>query len=500
MGGFLYYKGGKKMYYPTVEQIRAIPGIEQYRKVPITKEIYSDFLTPLEVLRMMQEYSEDTFILESKETGVSRGRYTFLGYQPKSKIVCKDEVLIVDGKQVPACNPNIYIRQLLKKYRSPKIEELPTFTGGLVGYFGYDYAKYHERSILSTNVEAVNIPDIEVMLYDQIVCFNHYKQKIFLIVNIDIEDLDTQYQLGIEKLEQMHDVLKGGYQKRAKKVELKSEFIPLYTKDKFTKMINQAKCYIYEGDIFQVVLSNRLEARMTGSLFDVYRVLRTTNPSPYMFYMKQNDFEIVGSSPETLVKVMDQQVYTFPLAGTRPRGKTKIADVQLQKELLKDEKELAEHNMLVDLGRNDIGRISQVGSVDVAKYQSIELFSHVMHIGSTVTGKLAKDKDSLDVLEAILPAGTLSGAPKIRAMQIIEELEEHRRGLYGGGIGYLDFTGNLDLCIAIRMAYKKGDKVFIHAGAGIVYDSNSETEYQECLNKAKAVVEAVQKADGGIIQ
>ena len=262
--------------------------------------------------------------------------------------------------------------------------------------------------------------------------------------------------------------------------------------------VEKAKNYIYEGDIFQVVLSNRIEAEISGSLLDTYRVLRTTNPSPYMFYFSSNDIEIAGASPETLVKLNDNKLYTFPLAGTRPRGKTDEEDHELEHDLLSDEKELAEHNMLVDLGRNDIGRISQIGSVKVEKYLSIERFSHVMHIGSTVTGDLRSDLDSLSAIDSILPAGTLSGAPKIRACEIINELEDNKRGIYGGAIGYVDLSGNIDTCISIRIAFARNNKVFIRSGAGIVADSVPEMEFEESLNKAAAVINALKIADGGI--
>lgn len=263
-------------------------------------------------------------------------------------------------------------------------------------------------------------------------------------------------------------------------------------------MVRKAKEYIYEGDIFQVVLSNRLDADFEGSLLDAYRVLRCTNPSPYMFYFSGDDMEVAGASPETLVKLENGVLYTFPLAGTRPRGTTDAQDMALEDELLHDPKELAEHNMLVDLGRNDLGRISRFGSVHVDKYMSIERFSHVMHIGSTVRGEIREGKDVLDAVEAVLPAGTLSGAPKIRACEIINELENNKRGLYGGAIGYIDFAGNLDTCIAIRIAYAKNGRVFVRSGAGIVADSVPETEHQECINKAKAVVRALEIAQEGI--
>ena len=279
---------------------------------------------------------------------------------------------------------------------------------------------------------------------------------------------------------------------------LKTPPVPLFSREEYAAMVEKAKGYIREGDIFQVVLSNRLTADMEGSLFDVYRVLRASNPSPYMFYFSSDDLEAAGASPETLVKVEDGRVTTFPLAGTRPRGETDEADRALEAALLADEKELAEHNMLVDLGRNDIGKIAALGSVRVDKYLSVERFSHVMHLGSTVSGRLEEGRDAVDAVGAVLPAGTLSGAPKIRACEIIRELENNKRGLYGGAIGYLDFTGNLDTCIAIRLAFKKNGRVFVRSGAGIVADSVPDKEYQECLNKARAVLDALETAQGGL--
>ena len=282
------------------------------------------------------------------------------------------------------------------------------------------------------------------------------------------------------------------------KLKLESDIRPQFPEAEYCKMVEKAKHYIREGDIFQVVLSNPMRAKAAGSLFDTYRVLRATNPSPYMFYFSSEDVEIAGASPETLVKLEHDKLYTFPLAGTRKRGETEAEDQRLEQELLADEKERAEHNMLVDLGRNDIGKISRIASVEVVKYMEIERFSHVMHIGSTVTGTIREDKDAVDAVDAILPAGTLSGAPKLRACEIINELEDNKRGIYGGAIGYLDFTGNLDTCIAIRLAFAKNGKVYVRSGAGIVADSVPEKEYEECINKAKAVMNALKEADGGI--
>lgn len=337
--------------------------------------------------------------------------------------------------------------------------------------------------------------DIDLMLFDKVIAFDNLKQKIILIVNIPLDEVEVGYNKAIIELKAMAQLLSHGEKKNEPAGRLTGEVTPLFDKESYCNMVEKAKHYIKEGDIFQIVLSNRLSAPFEGSLLNAYRMLRTINPSPYMFYFSGTDVEVAGASPETLVKLEDGVLHTFPLAGTRPRGKTDAEDKALEEELLKDEKELAEHNMLVDLGRNDLGRVSKFGTVEVEKLRSVEHYSHVMHIGSTVRGEIRDDLDALDAISAVLPAGTLSGAPKIRACQLIGELENNKRGIYGGAIGYIDFTGNMDTCIAIRIAYKKNGKVFVRSGAGIVADSVPETEYQECINKAQAVVNALKMAE-----
>ena len=333
------------------------------------------------------------------------------------------------------------------------------------------------------------------MLFDKVIAFDNFRQKIILIANMSLEDPETGYNKAKLELKQIADLLRKGNPKKETGGHLTSEATALFSKEQYCAMVEKAKHHIKEGDIFQIVLSNRLSADFEGSLLNTYRILRTINPSPNMFYFSGTDVEIAGASPETLVKLEDGVLHTFPLAGTRPRGKTEAEDKALEKGLLEDEKELAEHNMLVDLGRNDLGKISRFGSVQVEKLHSIERYSHVMHIGSTVRGEIRDEFDGLDAVRAVLPAGTLSGAPKIRACQLIAELENNKRGIYGGAIGYIDFTGNLDTCIAIRIAYKKNGKVFVRSGAGIVADSVPEMEYQECINKAAAVVNALKMAE-----
>ena len=347
------------------------------------------------------------------------------------------------------------------------------------------------------NLKGDSFRDVDLMLFDKVIVFDHYRQKLLLIAGVDPQDAKSSYEKTAKELEELERLLNSGARADFKPLRLEDELKPVYSKERFQEMVKRAKYYIREGDIFQVVLSNPLRAKAQGSLFDTYRVLRTSNPSPYMFYFSSDDIEVAGASPETLVKLEDGILHTFPLAGTRPRGETEQEDKALERELLADEKELAEHNMLVDLGRNDLGKISRLGSVKVEQYLGIEKFSHVMHIGSTVKGQIRQDRDALDAVSAVLPAGTLSGAPKIRACQIIQELEQEKRGIYGGAIGYLDFTGNLDVCISIRLAYKKNGKVCVQSGAGIVADSVPEREFAECTNKAKAVVQALREAEGG---
>jgi len=489
------------MMFPSLNEVKEICKSGDYGIVPITKELYADHTTPIEILKILKNVSNHCFVLESVEENKKWGRYTFLGYDPILELTChNNQVCIKTGMTIQKHteHPKEYIRSILKENKSPKIEGLPTFTGGLVGYFAYDYIKYSEPTLNLDAVDEEGFKDVDLMLFDKTIVFDHYKQKIILIANMKTTDMEVNYNKATAELKAMTELIQHGEKVKDRPLHLKTPFKQLFTEKQYCNMVNKAKNYIKEGDIFQVVLSNRMEAEMEGSLLDTYRVLRTTNPSPYMFYFASDDVEIVGASPETLVKLEDRKLYTFPLAGTRKRGETEEEDQKLEKELLADEKERAEHNMLVDLGRNDIGRISEIGSVVVEKYMSVERFSHVMHIGSTVTGTLKREKDALDAVDSILPAGTLSGAPKIRACEIINELENNKRGIYGGAIGYLDFTGNLDTCIAIRLAFAKNGKVFVRSGAGIVADSVPESEYNECINKAQAVVSALELAEGGL--
>ena len=499
------------MFRPSQDEVKQITSTGQYSVIPLSTEMYADMVTPIDVFKKLKKVSKHCFILESAEDTKTWGRYTFLGFDPTMEVTCLNGEMTIktaEKKSFTTDNPNKHIQEILDQYKGIKLDYLPPFTGGLVGYFAYDYAKYSKTS---TEVTALDLDtsfdsaekddrfnDVDLMLFDKVIAFDHYKQKIVLIVNIKTDNLEAEYKKGIQQLEQLKKLVINGEHEQTLIPCLKSDFKALFTKDEFCKMVDRAKDYINKGDITQVVLSNRYEADFEGSIFDTYRVLRTINPSPYMFYFSGTNQEIAGASPETLVKLHNGKLSTFPLGGTRRRGATDEEDITLEKELLADKKELSEHDMLVDLGKEDLGKVSKAGTVKVEKYMSILRFSHVMHIGSTVIGEIREDKTGLDAINAILPAGTLSGAPKIRAMQIINDQEKNKRGIYGGAIGYLDFTGNMDTCIAIRLVYRRNNKVFVRSGAGIVADSIPESEYQECVNKSAAVMNALKLSDKGI--
>lgn len=476
------------MLIPTYEQAKQYE--KDYTYVPVCKDILADDVTPILMLRKLAALDEQYFLLESVEGG-NLGRYSFLGYHPKLSVSCKNDVVkvkengmvrIIHGK------PKEALQSLLAQYRSPQIEGLPTFTGGLVGYFSYEMIQYAEPKL---HIKQSDVNDFELMMFDKLLAFDQVMHKLCIIVNARTADGEEGYNRAVEEIDAFIETLRITEPIPYEQPPKAPEFTCNLSKEEYCSMVEKTKHYIKEGDIFQGVISRRFEAEYDGSLLNAYRVLRTTNPSPYMYYMQIKDMQIAGTSPETMVKLTNGKLMTFPVAGTRQRGKSIEEDQALEKELLADEKECAEHNMLVDLARNDLGRISEYGSVKVADYMAIHRFSKVMHIASTVVGDLAKGKTCGDTIEALLPAGTLSGAPKFRACEIIDELEPVARGVYGGAIGYMDFSGNLDVCIAIRTAVKKGKKVYVQAGAGIVADSIPENEYQECANKAGAVIEAI---------
>lgn len=483
------------MIKPTIDQARAY--CKEYKSVPISLELFSDIKTPIEVLKCLKAKSKKCYLLESVEGGEKWGRYSFLGFDPELNVKCLDgEVEIKNGQSTKmlADHPIDVLRDILKEWKSPKLDFLPVFTGGFVGYISYDFVKYTERNLSLENENPEKFDDMNLMLFDKVIAFDHLRQKIIIMVNIKTDNLETNYIDGVIKLKEIESLIKNCNSTENFDGGLTSEFKPLFTKDYYCSMVDTAKEHIVQGDIFQAVISNRLEADFQGDLLSTYRVLRTLNPSPYMFYIDFDQIQVAGASPETLVSLRHGHLSTYPIAGTCPRGKTPAEDAANIKALMENEKELAEHNMLVDLGRNDLGKISEFGTVKVEGYQEVLKFSHVSHIASTVTGILKSGMDQMDAIAAVLPAGTLSGAPKKRAIEIINELEGQKRGVYGGAVGYIDFSGNMDMCIAIRMAVKKNNKVYVSAGAGIVADSIAENEYNESYNKARAMVESLKRA------
>ena len=477
---------------------------QDFDVIPVCSEIYADVITPITLLRRIGERGKRFYLLESIEGGEKWGRYSFLGFDPIMRVRLKEGKLTVESstKEYPSCEletrtPFDTLRQILSHFRSPKIKGQPPFTGGFVGYFSYAMIEYAEPTLSISRGEA---NDLDLMLFDRVIAYDHLKQKIEIVVNMrtgrkegkaGVEYLMNEYGRACRDIEEIRSMIRSQSPLPPLVSFDKPEFSCNVSKEEYCRIVEKTKEYILDGDIFQAVISRQFTSPYEGSLLNAYRVLRTTNPSPYMVYMNIDGDEIISTSPETLVRLKDGRLTTFPVAGSRPRGATEEEDLRLEKELMADEKELAEHNMLVDLGRNDIGKISRFGTVEVTEYQMVHRYSRIMHICSQVEGTIRDDCDGCSAVESLLPAGTLSGAPKIRACEIIEELEQVPRGVYGGALGYLDFTGNLDTCIAIRMAVKQNGKVTVQAGGGIVADSVPEMEYQESANKAKAVIQAI---------
>lgn len=513
--------------FPSLAEVKAAAHKAQgrYAVMPVMVPLLSDICTPIEALRRLKEHSAHCFLFESVVTSEDFGRYSFLGFNPSLDLHCREGQLTCEGELAAkvaadkARDPNAVVRQVLAQFNSPSRSELesllrdagelthavlpllPPFTGGLVGYFAYDYLGYSEERVRQAAAAVADFDphqfkDFDLMLFTEVIAFDHLHQQLILIANVPLESaaVEQGYQDAERKLTQLCAILNTPSSSVLTLGQLLGELTPRFSSEQYCAMVERAQHYIHEGDIFQVVLSNCLSAPFAGSLLDTYRLLRTLNPSPYMFYLGGTDIEVAGASPETLVSLKNGVLHTYPLAGTRPRGRTKDEDWRLEQELLADDKELAEHNMLVDLGRNDLGKVAALGTVKLERYHEVLRFSHVMHIGSTVTAQLDSSCDALAALQAILPAGTLSGAPKIRAAEIITELEGKKRGLYGGAVGYIDLAGNMDMGIAIRLCFKQDGQVFIQSGAGIVADSVPHKEYQECLNKAKAVVTALTQA------
>ena len=480
------------MYVPNYKDVKQYE--ENYNMIPVCKEIYADCVTPISLLRKIATLDNRFYLLESVEEGVRTGRYSFLGYSPILKITSKNGITTVKSGELEKSEKEDAldsIRKIVEQYKSPKIEGLPSFTGGLVGYFSYEFICYAEPTL---KIRRSDEADYSLMLFDKVIAYDNLKQKILVIANYKVSEGEKGYEKATLEIEKMVHLIRNAGNEPVKTYSENVTFECNTSEDEYCEMVEKTKHYIREGDIFQTVVSRRFAAEYGDNLINAYRVLRTTNPSPYMYYIQDDDLSICGASPETMVKVIDGKITTFPVAGTRKRGANTLEDEQLESELLSDEKELAEHNMLVDLARNDVGKISEFGTVHLEEYMKVHRFSKVMHIASVVVGKLKDEYDSIDAVAALLPAGTLSGAPKYRACEIIDELEKDTRGIYGGCIGYIDLSGNLDMCIAIRTAILKNNRVSVQAGAGIVADSVPKKEYEECYNKALAVMEAVKCA------
>lgn len=457
---------------------------------PVVMEINGDELTPINIFYKVK--GKNKFLLESAESGTKWGRYSFIGANPYLSILSygRDIKILANGSEQKAEGMAFdYIRKLLNVNYKLLGLNIP-FTGGAIGYASYDIIRQYEK-LPDKNFDEIKVPESYFMFYKSFICYDHFKHKILIIYNVFPDDA-ADYPEVIEKIKMLYEEIKSGnsYHELSQPDENKQIYCN-FTEHEFCSIVNKAKEYIKKGDIFQVVLSQRLTVKTSSEPFDVYRRLRSKNPSPYLFYIDFNDFQIIGSSPESLVSVSGNIVTTNPIAGTRPRGKNDFEDKKLMEELLLDEKERAEHVMLVDLGRNDIGKVSEFGSIKVERFMEVDFYSHVMHIVSKVTGKLRKGYTCFDALASCLPAGTVSGAPKVRAMEIIDELENVRRSFYAGAIGYFSYNGDMDMCIAIRTILFKCQRAYIQAGAGIVYDSVPELEYQETLNKAMALKEVL---------
>jgi len=472
--------------------------------VPVCKEIMADPLTPVSAFLKIAEHSDYAFLLESVEGGEQVARYSFLGKDPFLILRARDGRTIIERSGEEAVSDEAFVptlRSLMAQFRSPYVPGLPRFTGGAVGFLGYDAVPWFEPVTLQPGSPAdPNVDQAGFMLFDTVLAFDHVQHRILIIANARVtadDDLQALYQFACAKIEFLERELERNLSQAAAREPAPLEVRSNLTQAEFERQVKAAKEAIAAGDIYQVVLSQRFEADLATDPFTVYRALRHVNPSPYMFFVRMGTLAIVGASPEMLVRVEGRRVETHPIAGTRPRGRSDEDDQRLAEELKANEKERAEHVMLVDLGRNDVGRVSEFGSVRVPKYMALERYSHVMHLVSIVEGRLAEGSDRLDALAACFPAGTVSGAPKVRAMQIIAEQEPSRRGLYAGAVGYLDFAGNLDFCIAIRTIVMQGQKALIQAGAGIVADSNPTAEYEETKDKAKALLRALELAQRG---
>ncbi|AMC33825.1 anthranilate synthase component I [Janthinobacterium sp. B9-8] len=485
----------------SIDEFNALKS-QGYNRIPLTLELFADLDTPLSVYLKLanQPY---TYLLESVVGGERFGRYSFIGLPARTRlkvvgnhteVICNDEVI-----ETHQGNPLDFIESFQQRYRAPANKMLPRFLGGLVGYFGYETISYIEKKLASTQKpDEIGAPDIQLLLSEELVVVDNLSGKLFMVVYANAEQ-NNAYQIAADRIHTLRMALREPAKIPLQgKAPSQSQMTSGFGEEAFKAAVLKAKDYIIDGDIMQVVLSQRMSLPFEESPLSLYRALRSLNPSPYMFFYHFGDFHIVGASPEILVRLENDTVTVRPIAGTRPRGKTRIEDEALAAELLADPKEIAEHIMLMDLGRNDAGRVAQTGSVAVTDKMVIERYSHVMHIVSSVEAKLQAGMSNIDVLKATFPAGTVSGAPKVRAMEIIAELEPVKRGIYSGAVGYLGFNGDMDVAIALRTAVIKNKTLYMQAGAGIVADSVPESEWQETLNKARAVLRAAELVQDGL--
>ena len=466
--------------------------------IPLCREVGADLLTPVAALLRIARGGRSPFLLESVEGGETVARYSFLGCDPVEMISAR-----VDSHTVEGGDPLAGLRRAMEPYRAVRLPDLPRFAGGAVGYLSYDIVRAVERLPLGPQSD-LHAPDLLFGIYDTVLAFDHLKQRIQIVSNIRTEEggrpltarkLGERYRQARRRIEAIEGLLRRDLPRRARPRRARGRWSCNITESSYKASVRRAKGYIRAGDIFQVVLSQRFARRTTAHPFSIYRALRRINPSPYMYYLDFGTVGLAGASPEMLVRVEGDRIRTRPIAGTRPRGRNENVDQRMEEELRTDPKERAEHVMLVDLGRNDLGRVSRGGSVEVTRFMDVERYSHVMHLVSEVAGRLKPDRDAFDGLLACFPAGTVSGAPKVRAMEIIDELETTRRGPYAGAVGYMDFSGSLDSCITIRTVVTHRGHAYAQAGAGIVADSKPEGEYRECVSKAGALVDAIERAE-----
>ena len=472
---------------------------EGYNRIPVSRRVFADFDTPLSIYMKLAGRA-DSYLLESVHGGETWGRYSIIGLPCRRRVVVRGHEVRVEcaGEAVETAtteDPLHWIETFRQRYRVPRLAGLPRFSGGLVGYFAYDTVRYIEPRLAgSANPDDLGTPDILLLVSEEVVVYDNLSAQLTLITYAD-PALDEAYERACQRLDELESRLRSTVETRAIPVssrrDLEQEFVSNMRRRDFEAAVERARAYIADGDVMQVVLSQRLSLPCRAAPIDLYRVLRCLNPSPYMYYFDLDDFHIVGSSPEILTRVENGEITVRPIAGTRRRGATQVEDVALAEELLADPKERAEHLMLIDLGRNDVGRVAEIGSVRLTERMVIERYSHVMHIVSNVVGRLRTDMTAIDVLRATFPAGTVSGAPKVRAMEIIDELETSRRGLYAGAVGYIDWNGTMDTAIAIRTALIRDGQMYVQVGAGIVADSDPVSEWEETMNKGRALFRAI---------